>query len=164
MTNHEPAHDPRFDRRYDANSRHPLGRYPIPEGSGLRAVECVHCHGQLGISKWDYWNGFLVKCPHCSGFHGKPWGIERTVVAGLILNVLSFPFVFRPRMAFAAIFFFVLTGWLLGILVAQNDTNTALMIAFIGIIGLGPVVINAIALVRHQVQLDRSPPVEGRGA
>src|SRR5258705_11899087 len=72
-----------------------VGQYPIPLGAKLRAVECVHCHRPLGISSWDYWNGFLVVCPHCAGFHGKRWGFERTLLAGLFLNVFSFFFTLR---------------------------------------------------------------------
>jgi hypothetical protein len=135
-----------------------VGSYPVPIGSKLRAVECVHCKRPLGISNWDYWNGFLVLCPHCGGSHGKPWGFERTLLAGLFFNVFGFFFVMRPRQALTALLAFAMADWGLLSLSAKNDMNAPLMFTAISFFALGPVLVNGIALVRHQVQLDKAPP------
>jgi hypothetical protein len=112
----------------------------------------------LGITNWDYWNGFLVACPHCGGCHGKPWGFERTLLAGFLLNVFSFVFVFRPRHAFSAMVGLAVVDWFLLSLSARNDMNTALMFTAVSVLSLTPVLVNAIVLVRHQTLLDKAPP------
>jgi hypothetical protein len=150
--------DPRFERRYDITRRTPLGRYPIPSDSKLRAVPCVHCRGTIGLSRWDHWNGFLVVCPHCGGYHGKPWTIERTLLAGFFFNAFSFLLVFRPRNAVIAFLGFLLAGWILVTLAVENEGNDAIMIASLLAIMLGPMLITAAALIRHQSRLDRAPP------
>lgn len=155
--------DPRFQPR-PAGPRHiPLGRYPIPSGRRFRTVQCVHCEKPLGISSWDYIHGFLVLCPHCSGFHGKPWGLERPLLAGLFLNALSFFFLMRPRRALAALALFVAIGGALVYVAGQNEQNDALMIGSVSFVLLGPVLVNAVLLVRHQMRLDKSPPVDPGG-
>lgn len=152
--------DPRFERQFAAKTRVPLGRYPIPDGSSLRAVECVHCGRPLGVSTWDYLNGFLVVCPHCRGYHGKPWGLERTLLAGFFFNVASFFLTMRPRHALATLSVFAVACWLLVTLAAEDDTNTGYMIASVGTFVLGPMVVNAVVLVRHQMRLDAAPPAK----
>ena len=73
---------------------------------------------------------------------------------------LSFFFVFRPRRAFAALLIFGGICFLLGALAARNDTDTALMAVSVGTVVMGPVLVNAVALVRHQMRLDRAPPID----
>ncbi|HXJ16213.1 MAG TPA: hypothetical protein VNM68_03350, partial [Candidatus Polarisedimenticolia bacterium] len=133
-----------------------VGEYPIPLGSSLRAVECVHCHRPMGVSSWDYWNGFLVVCPHCLGKHGKPWAFERTILSGLFLNVFSFFFTLRPRQALIAIIAFVLADWILIGASVQQEGNDPLLITSMLVAVLGPVLVNAVALVRHQIALDKA--------
>lgn len=154
--------DPRFDRpRANDDSGAPVGRYPIPEASGLRAVSCRHCSRPIGLSLWEYANGFLVLCPHCRGYHGKEWGFQRTLLAGLILNAVSFFFVLRPRWAVLALAAHALLGWLLLAPVAQDElpSTTYTAVAF-GVVLLGPVLVNGVLLVRHQMKLDAAPPDE----
>lgn len=143
-----------------------VGAYPIPVGSGLRAVECAHCGRPLGITSWEYWNGFLVVCPHCGGYHGKPWGFERTLLAGFLINVLSFFFVMRPRRAFSAILALGAVDAILLSQSAEDDMNTAKMATALAVFALAPVAVNAVALVRHQSLLDQAPPGDpgSRGA
>ena len=160
MESHDDAHDPRFGRRYDATRRGPVGQFPIPAGSRLRAVECFHCRKTLGVSTWDYLNGFLVGCPHCGGLHGKPWSIPRNLGAGLIFNALGFFFTLRPRWAVAAILIFVSVGWALTSLAGQYEHIDAFMIAAVGTIVFGPMLANAVLLVRHQMHLDKAPPTD----
>lgn len=143
-----------------------VGAYPIPVGSGLRAVECAHCGQPMGITSWEYWNGFLVVCPHCGGYHGKPWGFERTLLAGFLINVLSFFFVLRPRRAVGAILALGAVDAILLSRSAADDMNAGLMFTAIGVFALAPVAVNAVALVRHQSLLDLAPPSDpgSRGA
>lgn len=158
----DPVRDPRFEKHATTPGRVPVGFYPIPNRRGFHAVECVHCARPLGVTRWDYWNGFLVVCPHCRGYHGKPWSIEKPLVAGLFLNALSFFLTMRPRQAIVAIAGFVVACWALVVLAGENQTHDGFTIAAGITIVLGPVVINAIQLVRHQSRLDTSPPGDQR--
>ena len=155
--------DPRFHPRADAPGHIPLGQYPIPAGSRLRAVKCVHCERPLGLSSWDYYAGFLVLCPHCNGFHGKPWGLERTLLVAVFLNALSFFFVLRPRRAFVALVLFALIGVVLVSLSIQKENSDALLIGSLSYVFLVPVCVNAVLLVRHQMKLDKPPPADAGG-
>ena len=155
----------RVTSRNDLPAGGRVGVYPVPIGSKLRTVECIHCRRPMGITKWEYWNGFLVVCPHCGGNHGKRWALRPTILAGFFFNVVSFLFVFRPRQAVSAILAFALVDLVLLSLSARNDTNTGLMFTSVFVLLFGPVVVNAIALVRHQSLLDKAPPIDpgGRG-
>lgn len=154
----EEIRDPRFDRPFRTDTRVRTGEYPIPDRPRVRAVPCVHCARPMGVSTWDYLNGFLVVCPHCHGYHGKPWGIERTVVAGLFFNCLSFLFTMRPKQATVAIAIFVSICSCLLAVAARDDMNTANMVAALGVSILGPVLVDAVVLIRHRIRLDAAPP------
>jgi uncharacterized membrane protein YjjP (DUF1212 family) len=101
-------------------------------------------------------------CPHCRGWHGKPWGFQRTLLAGFFFNALSFFFTMRPRRAVAMIALFVIVCWGLASLAINYEDVDAFMIAAVGTLVLGPVLINAVVLVRHQMRLDAAPPSGGR--
>lgn len=138
--------------------RYPPGRHPLPSEERLRPVECVHCSGPLGVTVWDDWNGFLVVCPHCGGCHGRRWGLERTLLAGLVLNALSFFLTFRPRPAtwlFAGYVAAVAAGLVLAIRFEDHDGP---LLAAVAVLVLGPLLVNVVALIRHQIDLDRPPP------
>lgn len=100
---------------------------------------------------WDRLNGFLVECPHCHGFHGRPWNIRGLALVSFLINALSFFFTARPAkalpliVAWAAIF-----GWVLPRSMGWGDSAE---IAVWSVFMLGPMVINAVLLVRHQIDL-----------
>ncbi len=151
--------DPRFEPGSSTPRRAPLGTFPIPAASRLRAVKCVHCAQPVGISTWAYLNGFLVVCPHCRGYHGKRWGFERTLLAGFFLSAFSFFFVMRPLRALTAFVAFAWLIWGLGTLAIHYDfKQDAATLALFGVFFMGPVLVNALLLVRHQMLLDQAPP------
>jgi hypothetical protein len=75
----------------------------------LRA--CYRCGKPLRISRWEDWNGFLFRCPHCKGMHGKPWRAYAILLASVLLNALSFFFTLRWRWALPLFSAFVFFGW-----------------------------------------------------
>lgn len=134
-------------------------KYPLAEKvspvmtSG--ATACVHCGNPIVMSAWDNFNGFLVECPHCHGFHGRRWNVRAVVGVGFVLNALSFLFTMRPRNAFIAIVAWCAAVWLV-LPRIESWPDWAQAVAF-GTVILGPAVINAGLLVRHQIDLDRHP-------
>lgn len=135
------------------------GRYPMAErvspviASG--AIACVHCGNPIVMSGWDNFNGFLVECPHCHGFHGRRWSIRAVTAASFVLNVLSFLFTMRPRTAVLTIAIWCTTMWLV-LQHVQSWPDWAEAMA-LGTLMLGPAFVNAGLLVRHQIDLDRHP-------
>jgi hypothetical protein len=74
--------------------------YPLAkpgDSSDRRGVlrTCYRCGNPLIISRWEDWNGFLFRCPHCEGIHGKPWHAYVILLASVLLNALSFFFTLR---------------------------------------------------------------------
>jgi hypothetical protein len=133
--------------------------YPIAERvtptNAKSAVACVHCKSPIAVSTWDKYNGFLVECPSCHGFHGRRWNIRGLVFASFLLNALSFFFTMRPGKALAVIAVWVAAFWLI-MPRTEGWPEWAEALAF-GALMLGPVIINAVLLVRHQIDLDRHP-------
>src|SRR5882672_3537621 len=105
---------------------------------------CIHCGKELGLNKWDSWNGFLVQCPHCGGLHGKRWNIRRVLLASFLFNAFSFLFTMRLRNALISLSgFIVLVA--VGNYLLDNDKTPFLLEIFAGIVFiLGPMIINAI--------------------
>ncbi len=136
---------------------YPLGVYPVPTGSRLRARACRHCGLELGVGRWNDLNGFLVRCPHCGGLHGKKWNARRTVVAGLLFNALSYPFVMRFRPALVVIGVTVASVLSFGMLVDLRTTPDWLAATAFGTFFLAPCVVNGVLLLRHQTLLEQSP-------
>ncbi len=135
---------------------YPMGKFPIPTVSGLLARHCVHCHGTVGIGRWDDLNGFLVRCPHCALVTGKSWSLNRPLVAGFLFNAISFFFVFRPAKALAL--FGLFAAWTVGVgsTAFGRSGPEWLQIAWGVVFFLGPVIVNAIELVRHESHLSRA--------
>ena len=117
---------------------------------------CFHCGKELSVKKWDSWNGFLVKCPHCHGLHGKRWSIVRVLSASFLFNAFSFLFTMRLRNAVLT-----LSGFIVAAAVGNfflDRLPDFLQIVAATVFLLGPALINAIILVKHERDLDESAP------
>lgn len=119
------------------------------------AVACKHCGKPLAIPAWDRFQGFLTECPHCHGLHGRAWNIRVLALASFLLNAVSFFFTMRPSRAVVAIVAWAAFFWL--VLPRSMAWSANLQAVVFGAFMLGPMLINAVLLVRHQVHLDRAP-------
>lgn len=139
------------------------GRYPMAERVApllaSNAETCVHCAAPIAVtSGWDRWNGFLVECPDCHAFHGRSWHPRAVIFGSFFLNVLSFFFTMQPvRAAIVAVAWIAFMFVALPLATQGPDwlEATAFSVAF-----LGPAVVNAALLVRHQIDRDRAPVVQ----
>jgi hypothetical protein len=138
------------------SGNYPKAVLPIDMKRGHVLKRCFHCGKDLGLKKWDNWNGFLVECPHCHGLHGKRWGIRRTVLASFLFNALSFPFLMRPRSAMPMVIAF-LGAAILGNLFLDRLSNLW-QVGAVAIFMLSPMVLNGFVLVVHERDLDNSAP------
>ena len=136
-----------------------MPKYPLAERmtpvNAQAAVACVHCHNPIVLGRWERMNGFLVECPYCHGYHGRPWNPKVIGFASVFLNALSFFFTMRPGRAFAAI-----VAWAAAVYLLLPKTEYAAdwiqATAFIFVF-LAPLVFNMALLVRHQIDLDKHP-------
>jgi hypothetical protein len=119
---------------------------------------CIHCGKKLGLEKWDSWNGFLVECPHCGGLHGKRWNIRRVLFASVVFNAISFLFTMRPAKAALALSGFVVFAIIGNFLLDSNWIPDILEITGATLFMLGPMLINAVVLIKHERDLDNSAP------
>ena len=134
-----------------------MAKYPQAERmtpvNASAAVQCSHCGAAIAVSRWDRLNGFLVECPRCHGYHGRSWNPRVIGFASLFLNALSFFFTMRPGRAF-----FAIVVWATAIYFLLPKTEYAPqwieVPAFIFVF-LGPLILNMVLLVRHQIDLDR---------
>ena len=136
-----------------------MSKYPSAERmtpvNASSAVTCIHCGNPMAVGRWDKLNGFLVECPSCRGYHGRAWSPRALGFMSLLLNAISFFFTMRPGRAFFAVIL-----WSAAIYFIMPRTEYApdwiQVTAWIFFL-LGPLVINMILLVRHQIDLDRPP-------
>lgn len=138
-----------------AATGYPQARLPEEAKPGQTIQPCLHCHQRLALSKWDSWNGFLVQCPNCGGLHGKRWNSRRVLLASFVFNAFSFLFTMRPAKAVIALMAFIVFA------VAANFIDSEKIPDLLEIVGgsiflLGPMLINAIVLVKHERDLDNS--------
>lgn len=115
---------------------------------------CSACGARIEVSRWAHWNGLLIRCPECNHWHGKHWSARGLLFASVPLNGLSFFFTLEPsRAALATLPFFGMLGLVVsGVVDTWPDwAMLTLVLAFM----LGPLLINAILLVRHQMRLNK---------
>jgi hypothetical protein len=114
---------------------------------GIR-VGCYHCRRSVIVSRWDSWNGFLYRCPHCGFAHGKLWRAGSVLFASLIFNLLSFFGTMRPKRAV------ILAGAFGVFWVVMFFGNFSIPepydLLVLGGVFLAPLIINGILLLRHQ--------------
>jgi hypothetical protein len=120
-----------------------------------RLVPCVHCGKPIVIARWDRWNGFLVRCPSCNALHGKRWSIKAIALASVFLNVASFFFTMKPLRAITVIVVWCVAAFL--IVPRVESAPDAVQATVIGLLILGPVLVNMVLLVRHRIRLDQQP-------
>jgi hypothetical protein len=125
---------------------------PSQKPSGVVRT-CFHCGSELCISRWDDWNGFLYLCPYCKRVNGEKWNAFAVCFMGLIINFLSFFFIMRPKKALicATAFFFYWCVSSYAIDKYQIQDNYQLVLMGIGF--LGPMTINAVMLIKHQLNV-----------
>ena len=154
--NHSGAHS--HARQAISDTSYPKARLPHDAKAGELIKPCIQCGRELGLNRWDSWNGFLVQCPHCGGLHGKRWNIRRVLLASFLFNAFSFLFTMRLRNALISLSgFIVLVA--VGNYLLDNDKTPFLLEIFAGIVFiLGPMIINAIVLIVHERDLDNSAP------
>ena len=141
-----------------AGTRYPQGHPPRDAKEGETIKPCIHCGSELALRKWDSRNGFLVQCPHCGGLHGKRWNIRRVLFASFLFNAFSFLFTMRPRNALLALLGFVVFAVVGDYLLDSDKIPDILEIVGVLVFILGPMLINAIVLIKHEHDLDNSAP------
>lgn len=114
---------------------------------------CYHCGGPLRIGRWDDWNGFLFRCPHCKRIHGKPWNASAIVLASVLLNALSFLFTIRFKHALSLVLGFVLLFAALSVALDRVQLSETVKLLLLGAALLGPLAINSVLLLRHEMAL-----------
>lgn len=150
---HQRASRPGLEaRRVGAarSGRYPVGAFPVPTGSRLVVVTCAHCGGELGLTRWEHWNGFLVTCPHCGETVGKTWNLGSIVSASLLLNALSFFFTMRPRAAAGAAFVHAVFAVAGGLFVSRFEQIDALLVTYFLILFFVPLVVNLFLFMNHE--------------
>jgi hypothetical protein len=138
--------------KFFLNSDYPVGR--LPQGSAGGTVKpCIHCKNNLRLSKWDSWNGFLVRCPHCRELHGKHMKAKGILWFSFFFNALSFFFTLRLKYALFLFSVFVVAGvfgrYLLNGEFFSQPLELFLMISFMFL----PVLINGLVIAVHESDL-----------
>ena len=144
------------------NSSYPRGRPSHEAKAGDTVKPCLHCGKDLALTKWDSWNGFLVQCPNCGGLHGKVWSIRNVLLASFVFNAFSFLFTMRPPRSVLALIGFLTLVILSNLFVLNSEVVPDMLeMVVAGVLLLGPMLINAILLVKHERDLDNSaPPIQ----
>lgn len=140
------------------NTSYPQGRLPHQVKEGDTIKSCIHCGREVGLTKWDSWNGFLVQCPNCGGLHGKHWNIRLVLLASLLFNAFSFLFTMRLARAVPALLAFIVVVVVTNFFLDSEAIPDLVEIAIGSVILLGPMLINAIVLMKHERDLDDSAP------
>ena len=134
-------------------------KYPLAQAGNSAAPgpgilrPCYQCGNPLRIGRWADWNGFLFQCPFCGGTHGKPWSARGHILGSLFFNAFSFFFTMRWRQALPFFLGFVLL--IAGISAALNQGRLSQTVELVlaGTGFLGPVAINSVLLLRHEMAL-----------
>lgn len=143
------------------DTSYPQGRLPRQVKEGDTIKSCIQCGREVGLTKWDSWNGFLVQCPNCGGLHGKHWNIRRVLLASFLFNAFSFLFTMRPAKAVPTLLAFIAAVVIGNFFVDSEAIPDLVEVAIGGVILLGPMLINAIVLIKHERDLDDStPPIQ----
>jgi len=135
--------------------------YPLAQAyegvpvAGKVIRNCYHCSRPLLLGRWDDLNGFLVTCPHCGNPHGKSWNVPLRLFGSIFLNALGFFFTLRWKQALPL--FIVFAAYAAFATRALDDGRWSQTSELIGmsIYFMGPVVVTAFLVLRHQSDLKR---------
>jgi DNA-directed RNA polymerase subunit RPC12/RpoP len=147
-----------YAREPFSETGYPLGHLANETKEGETIKPCIHCGRQMGLKKWDSWNGFLVECPNCGGLHGKHWKIRPIVFASILFNAFSFLFIMRPRNAVIALAGFAVFGVVGNYVLETGKAPDLLEVFGVIVFAIGPLLINGIVFVKHEHDLDNSAP------
>jgi hypothetical protein len=114
---------------------------------------CFRCGTVLKISRWDDWNGFLYRCPHCNGIYGKPWRPFAILLLSLVLNALSFFLTLRWKAALPLLLAFALLASVVRPALNRGQLSPTLEDLIMGMFLLGPLIINSVLVLRHEMAL-----------
>lgn len=131
--------------------------YPLAkpgDSSDSRGVlrACYRCGKPLKIRRWDDWNCFLFRCPHCKGIHGKPWSTS-ILLLSVLLNAFSFFLTLRWRRALPLFLGFILLHGFVGFALKHGQLSEMLELVLLATVLLGPLAINSVLLVQHEMAL-----------
>jgi hypothetical protein len=114
---------------------------------------CCRCGKFLKISRWDDWNGFLLRCPYCGGIHGKPWSAYWLLLASVLLNAFSLFFIMRWRRALPLFLGFALFDIVAGVALDHVELSETLKLVLLATSFLLPSIVNSILLLKHEMAL-----------
>lgn len=138
-----------------SDTSYPRARVPQQAKQGDTVKPCLRCGKELALSKWDSWNNFLVQCPNCGGLHGHHWNIRRVLLASFIFNAFSFLFTMRAPQAWIVLGVFIALE--VGTYFLDSEKIPDMLeLAGVSLLLLGPMLINAIVLIKHERDLDNS--------
>jgi hypothetical protein len=115
---------------------------------------CYRCGSPLKISRWEDWNGFLFRCPHCEGIHGKPWRPAAILFGSFLLNAFSFFLTSRWRRALPLFLGFILLDAFLTFALDHAQLPQMVELVLTATCLLGPLAINSVLLLRHEMALN----------
>jgi hypothetical protein len=134
---------------------YPRASLPSEPGSGVIRA-CRVCSEPIKVSRWDDLNGFLIRCPHCSGVHGRSWRVYYYALASLLLNALSFFVTMRWKRALPLALAFGL-GFLVADQIEKHlAVSQGVLLIVYGLLLLGPLIVNTVLILRHEMALGAS--------
>lgn len=136
-----------------AKGNYPLAGLPDDPSKGVLR-SCCRCGQAIKLGRWDDSNGFLVRCPHCGGIHGKPWRIYWILLASLLINAFSFFTTLRWKSALSLCVLFLGGFYVLSVIESRFRLSQSAMLYAWGVLLLGPFIINAVVVLRHESLLN----------
>lgn len=118
-------------------------------------TSCDFCKKDIGLTRWESWNGFLVRCPYCSCVNGMPWKTKTVVLASFLFQPFSFFVTMRFRRAMIAFTIYLVVS-IAGAYLMQREILPQIMEVFGVVLFLFvPILINAVVLLKHNSSIRR---------
>lgn len=129
----------------------------IPKSNEIgKSIPCIHCKRKILVSKWDTWNGFLVKCPYCNKYHGKHFNKKAILLGSFFFHALGFFFTVRPLKALLLIIIFGGIGVFGNYLLTKELLPQLLEIVLVILFLFAPMILNGIFILFHEKKLNSS--------
>jgi hypothetical protein len=132
---------------------YPVARPGDSPGSGGVVRACYRCGKYLKVNRWEDWNGFLFRCPHCGGIHGKPWIAYWILLASVLLNAFSFFLTLRWKQALPLFLGFVVFAVVASLALDRGQISETFKLALLVTFFLGPLAVNSVLLLKHEIAL-----------